>query len=111
MSVAAPLPAEILSSLSLPELVEYRMRHDPMHAITLFPGKTANHRPSRITYLEFGRAVQRFAQIIALNPVLKRGKIVGLMADCDALLYITAIAGFAHGGITVSSKLICSSWI
>jgi acyl-CoA synthetase (AMP-forming)/AMP-acid ligase II len=103
MSAAAPLSAELLSSLSLPDLVEYRMRHDPEHTFTLFPGKASNDQPSRITYLEFGRAVQRFARTITAHPPLKKGCVVGLIANCDTLLYITAIAGFAHGGITVSS--------
>jgi acyl-CoA synthetase (AMP-forming)/AMP-acid ligase II len=106
MSAISKPSIETLASLTLPEVVEYRLKHDPNHTFTLFPSETADDKPSRITYLEFGRAVQRFARAVQSGTNLKKGEVVGLIANCDALLYITAVAGFAHAGITVSRDFL-----
>jgi acyl-CoA synthetase (AMP-forming)/AMP-acid ligase II len=98
-----------LISLTLPELVEYRLCHNSDDTFVLFPGHSVGDEPSRITYLEFGRAVQRFARAVQSDYNLKSGDVVGVIANCDALLYITAIVGLLHNGVTVGFILTVES--
>jgi acyl-CoA synthetase (AMP-forming)/AMP-acid ligase II len=90
-----------LEALTLPELIDYHLEHNPDYAFSIFPGKSINDEVSRVSYLEFGRATQRFARAMRRDAPVERSETVGIIANCDSLMYITAIAGLARAGLTV----------
>jgi hypothetical protein len=106
-------PAQVSSStlrtLAFPELVDYHLAHNPDSTYAIFPGKNVSDEPSRISLLEFGRAAQRFARAVYPGAPAKHGAVVGLIADCDTLMYMSAIVGLIRAGFTVSGFLFAES--
>jgi acyl-CoA synthetase (AMP-forming)/AMP-acid ligase II len=105
MQPIAQVSSATLQTLTLPELIDYHLDNNPDCTFTVFPGKSVDDGPSLISYLEFGRAVQRFARAVCPDAPVIRGEIVGIIANCDSLTYITAIAGLTRAGLTVRSRL------
>jgi acyl-CoA synthetase (AMP-forming)/AMP-acid ligase II len=108
MGPPASVPAEVWSTLTLPELIDYHLEHNPTQPWAIFPSATPGAEPEKITYLEFARATQRFARIVCAGgdvPV-KRGEIVGILVHTDSLLYVSAVGGLMRGGFTVR----CPVW-
>jgi acyl-CoA synthetase (AMP-forming)/AMP-acid ligase II len=103
MQPIAHISSHTLQNLTLPELIDYHLEHNPNLTFTVFPGESADDEPSRVSYLEFGRATQRFARAICPTAPVKSSEVVGLVANCDALMYTTAIAGFIRAGFTAST--------
>jgi acyl-CoA synthetase (AMP-forming)/AMP-acid ligase II len=89
----------------LPGLIDYRLRTHPDSIFVIFP---SGDELSRITFLEFGRACQRFARIVAPGAPLKSGHTVAVVLNCDTLQYLTAIGGLTYAGLTVS--LYCETY-
>ena len=84
---------------TLPSLIDFHLEHNPDSPFVTFPSSGSDTEVSTITFLEYGRACHRFARLTA--SIAQRGEVVGLIANADTLLYITAVAGFARAGITV----------
>jgi acyl-CoA synthetase (AMP-forming)/AMP-acid ligase II len=84
----------------LPSLIHYRANHDPDSPFALFP----SHGDSwaRITFSQFAHASHRFARAVRTPTNDGTRQVVGLIVDCDNILYATAIAGLTCGGMTVS---------
>jgi hypothetical protein len=91
-----PLPTEPI----LPSLIDYRLKTQPESTFALF--SSSDDELNRITFLEFGRACQRLARIVAPAAPLKSGYPVAIVANCDTLQYITAVGGLAYAGLAVS---------
>jgi acyl-CoA synthetase (AMP-forming)/AMP-acid ligase II len=85
----------------LPGLIDYRLRTHPDSTFAIFP--SGDDELGRITFLEFGRACQRFARIIAPGAPLESGHVVAVVLNCDTLQYLTAIGGLTYAGLAVSS--------
>jgi acyl-CoA synthetase (AMP-forming)/AMP-acid ligase II len=102
----AQVSSTTLEALTVPELIDYHLEHSPDLTFTTFPGESINDEPSRISFLEFGRATQRFARAVRPDAPVKHGETVGIIANCDSLMYITAIAGLVRAGLTVRLCLL-----
>jgi acyl-coenzyme A synthetase/AMP-(fatty) acid ligase len=100
-------PAQVSSStlrtLAFPELVDYHLAHNPDSTYAIFPGKNVGDEPSHISLLEFGRAAQRFARAVYPGAPVNHGAVVAFIANCDTLMYMSAIVGLIRAGFTVSS--------
>jgi hypothetical protein len=71
---------------------------------------TIGQEPIKITYYEFGRACERIAQLVRPRPnAYDQGEVIALIANCDTLLYHTAIAGCVWSGLTVRGQIIYRS--
>jgi acyl-CoA synthetase (AMP-forming)/AMP-acid ligase II len=101
----AQVSSAALETLTFPELIDYHLENNPNRTFTLFPGDSVDDEPSGISYLEFGRATQRFARAVRPDAPVKYGETVGIIANCDSLMYITAVAGLARAGLTVRLRL------
>jgi acyl-coenzyme A synthetase/AMP-(fatty) acid ligase len=101
MQPIAQISSSILETLTLPELVDYHLEHNPDCTYAIFPGENVGDKPSRISFLEFGRAAQRFARAVCPDAPTKCGEVVGIIATCDTLMYMTAIVGLVRAGYTV----------
>jgi acyl-CoA synthetase (AMP-forming)/AMP-acid ligase II len=97
----APISEQTVASLTLPGIADYHRAHNPHHTYAVFPGDAPSAPPRRVTFLEFGRAVARFARAVRPRAPSARGEVVGLIAHCDSLLYVTAMAGFMRAGLAV----------
>ena len=84
---------------TLPGLIDFHMEHNPDSAFALYPSPSSTEQASAVSFLEFGRACHRFASVAA--GIAQPGEVVGLIANADTLLYVTALAGFSNAGITV----------
>jgi hypothetical protein len=104
MSRWTPITAEVTSTLSLSELIDYHLEHNPDHVFSFFPAANPDDQPERVSFLEFGRATQRFARKVCMggDAPVKRGEIVGIVANVDSLMYMTALGGLVRAGLTVS---------
>jgi acyl-CoA synthetase (AMP-forming)/AMP-acid ligase II len=103
MAPFAPIPTEISSKLTLPELLDYHAEHNSEFPWAVFPGATPGAETEKVTYLEFARAAQRFARVVCAGDDLptKRGQVVGVVASTDSLLYVAAVGGLMRAGFTV----------
>jgi acyl-CoA synthetase (AMP-forming)/AMP-acid ligase II len=97
----AQVSSTTLETLTLPELVDYHIEHNSDHTFSVFPGESVSDERSRVSYLEFGRAAQRFARAVHSDAPVARSETVGIIVNCDSFMYITAIAGLARAGLTV----------
>jgi acyl-CoA synthetase (AMP-forming)/AMP-acid ligase II len=101
------ISASQAASLTLSELIEYHHLHNPEQTYAVFPGPTDNpdSGPERITFLEFARASHRFVRAVCKSLhvaiPLYSGEVVGVIANVDTVLYITAVAGLVCAGFTV----------
>lgn len=87
-------------SLTLPEVVDFHRTHNPTVPIYVFVEDGVDHL-TEITYLEFGRAVDRVAH--SLRPG-RRGpgrEVVAVVALSDSLLYQTLVVGIMMAGLIV----------
>jgi acyl-CoA synthetase (AMP-forming)/AMP-acid ligase II len=105
MAPFAPIPTEISSTLTLPELIDYHAEHNPEFPWAVFPGGASGEETEKVTYLEFARAAQRFARVVCAGGDVptKRGEVVGIVANTDSLLYVAAVGGLMRAGFTVRS--------
>jgi hypothetical protein len=103
MAPIARVPLDVLENSTLAELIDYYAEHHPDSSFTVFPGESADHKPSHVSFLEFGRAAQRFAQAIYPDAPVEHREVVGLLINADSLMYLTAIAGIVRSGSTVST--------
>jgi acyl-CoA synthetase (AMP-forming)/AMP-acid ligase II len=98
----SPIPA-IDESFGLASLIDYHAVHNADRPFAvLAPDELCN--ASQITFLEFGRACQRFACSMVPHAPVGRSEVVGLIINCDTIMYVTAIAGLIRAGLTVSSQ-------
>jgi acyl-coenzyme A synthetase/AMP-(fatty) acid ligase len=91
-----------LETLTVAELIDYHLEHNPDDSFAVFPGEHAGDEPSRISFLEFGRASHRFARTIYPDAPAKEKEVVGVVVNADSLMWITALAGIMRAGFTVS---------
>jgi long-subunit acyl-CoA synthetase (AMP-forming) len=84
----------------LPSLINDRAKQSPDSTFASFPSDEETR--SRITFSQFAQACHRFARIISPQDVGRQEGAVGIIANCDTILYLTAIAGLVCGGMTVS---------
>jgi acyl-CoA synthetase (AMP-forming)/AMP-acid ligase II len=108
MQPIAQVSPTALETYTLPELIDHHLKHNPRCTFAVFPGESVGDEPSRISFLEFGRAVQRFARAVSPDAPVNQSETVGIIANCDSLMYMTAIAGLARAGLTVRSSLLMS---
>jgi acyl-coenzyme A synthetase/AMP-(fatty) acid ligase len=98
----AQISNRTLVALNLAELIDYHLEHNPYDTFTVFPGESVGDEPSRISFLEFGRASHRFARAIYPDAPVKEREVVGIVVNADSLMWITALAGIVRAGATVS---------
>jgi acyl-CoA synthetase (AMP-forming)/AMP-acid ligase II len=99
----APVPQATLQELPFAELIDYYAEHNPDHSFNVFPGAADGDALSRISFLEFGRAAQRFARAIYPDAPVKKREVVGLLVNADSIMWTAALAGLIRAGVTVSS--------
>jgi acyl-CoA synthetase (AMP-forming)/AMP-acid ligase II len=95
-----------LDTLTFAEIIDYHADHNPGHPFTVFPGAAVGDDLSRISYLEFGRATQRFARAIYPDAPVKQREVVGVIVNADSLMWTTAVAGLIRAGSTVSDSYV-----
>jgi hypothetical protein len=80
-------------------LIQYRLDHSPKDAFVVFPSEDESF--TSVTFRDFGRACHRFSLTVCPEAPVTRGEIVGLVVNCDTLMYQTAICGLVRAGLTV----------
>jgi hypothetical protein len=106
MRRSAPISAALTTTLTLAEVIDHHAAHNAELTFAFFPAADPADEPERVTYLEYGRATQRFARAVCAGgdvPV-KRGEVVGILANVDSLLYMAAVGGLIRAGLTVSTS-------
>jgi hypothetical protein len=75
--------------------------------MNVFPSRTGD--VGVIIYRDFALGCQRFMRAVCPQVPVTRGEVVGLLLQCDTLMYQTAICGLVRAGLTVSTDEWSSS--
>jgi acyl-CoA synthetase (AMP-forming)/AMP-acid ligase II len=100
MEFPSPIPA-LSSTFGFAHIIDYHAVHNAERPMAVF-APDDSHKPSPVTFFEFGRACQRFARSVAPEAPIAKGEVVALLANCDTIMYMTAISGLIRAGLTVS---------
>ncbi|TFK53343.1 putative aminoadipate reductase [Heliocybe sulcata] len=87
-------------SVALPDLVDLRLQENPERTYAVFPSDAPHGEPTHITYLEWCRAAHRVAHLLRPQPDFERREVVGVLVNCDTLMYATTITGLIRAGLT-----------
>jgi acyl-CoA synthetase (AMP-forming)/AMP-acid ligase II len=96
------------TSAVLAGLLQHRLDHHPDGILDVFPLRTGGL--GFINYRDFGLGCRRFIRAICPQAPVTRGTVVGLILQCDTLMYQTAICGLIRAGLTVSVLSLSPSY-
>lgn len=91
-------------SLFLPEMVEFNAKRNPTHRFYTFHDEHTNDL-CHISHLEFYRACQRVAHAIRPNRQGSGSTVVGIISNCDTILYQALVMGVIYAGLIVRPPL------
>ncbi|KAF4610030.1 hypothetical protein D9613_010647 [Agrocybe pediades] len=94
-SSIAPPPADC--SVTIPESLDYHTRLHPYEPIFIF-SEDGKPEPTNVSYLEFGRAVDRVAHYLRPGREGEGGKVIAFVALSDVLLYQAITLGIVRAG-------------
>ncbi|KZT28824.1 putative aminoadipate reductase [Neolentinus lepideus HHB14362 ss-1] len=86
-------------SVGLAELVDFRLQQNPDRTYAVFPSDAPDGEPTHITYLEWTRAIHRVAHILRPELDFRKREAVGIIANCDTLMYSTTIVALMRAGL------------
>lgn len=86
----------------LATLIDHHAQNNPATPIYVFP--SSNGARSQISHYEFSRACERVGRLIQPDITNLQEEVVGLIGDCDTLVYQTVVAGCACQGIVVCTS-------
>ncbi|TFK50396.1 acetyl-CoA synthetase-like protein [Heliocybe sulcata] len=86
-------------TISLTELVDLRLEHNSDRTYAVFHSDTPDGELRHITYLEWGRAIHRLAHILRPESHYKPRDVVGIVVNCDTLMYSTTIVALMRAGL------------
>jgi hypothetical protein len=95
------------TSAVLAGLLHYRLENNPDDILNVFPSPTGGL--GVITYRDFGLGCRRFMHAVCPLAPVAQGEVIGLLLQCDMLMYQTAICGLLQAGLTVSSSQVSGS--
>jgi hypothetical protein len=95
-------------SLFLPEMIEFNAKHNPTHPFYAFYEERVNDL-CHVSHLEFYRACQRVAHAVRPNREGPDNTVIGIIANCDTILYQALTMGVIYAGHIVR-HLHLSDW-
>jgi hypothetical protein len=87
------------TSAVLAGLLQCRLDHHPDGILKVYPSRTGD--ADVVTYRDFALGCQRFTRAVCPQVPVARGEVVGLLLQCDTLMYQTALCGLIRAGLTV----------
>jgi len=88
-------------SVTLPESVDFHRKHNPNETIYVF-AEDGKPEPTKISFLEFGRAADRVAHHIRPGRGGQDRQVIAFVALSDTLLYQAVTMGIMRAGFIVS---------
>ncbi|KZT21262.1 acetyl-CoA synthetase-like protein [Neolentinus lepideus HHB14362 ss-1] len=85
-------------SVAFAELVDFRLQHNSDRTFAVFPSDVSDGEPIHITYLEWCRAIHRVAHILRPKAEFESRQVVGIVVNCDTLMYSTIIVALIRAG-------------
>lgn len=93
-------------SISLfPGFVDFHAKHNPERPWVLFPSFEDPSKATAITYTELANATHRIAHRARPGREGPEGLVVGLLINCDSILYVALMHGLLRAGIVVCIHL------
>lgn len=92
-----------------PGFVDFHAKHNPERPWVVFPSFEDPSKASAITFSELANATHRIAHLARPGREGPEGSAVGLLINCDNILYVALIHGLLRAGIVVSVQLAYSS--
>ncbi|KZT23244.1 acetyl-CoA synthetase-like protein [Neolentinus lepideus HHB14362 ss-1] len=86
-------------SSTLAELVDFRLQYNSDHTYAVFPSDDPDGEPTHITHLEWCRAIHRVAHVLRPKPDMEKREVVGIIVNCDTLMYSTTIMALIRAGL------------
>ncbi|KZT20596.1 acetyl-CoA synthetase-like protein [Neolentinus lepideus HHB14362 ss-1] len=86
-------------SIAFAELVDFRLQHNSDHTYAVFPSDDPDGEPTHITHLEWCRAIHRVAHVLRPKPDMAKREVVGIIVNCDTLMYSTTIMALIRAGL------------
>lgn len=103
--VDCPQPPPLDGSVSiLPGFVDFHALHNPHHPWAYLP-TTSGSKPCAISFGELARASHRIAYTLRPCGTGVDGAVVGVLVQCDSLLYVALLIGMTRAGLVVSTSL------
>ena len=96
-----PLPPVDGSISVFPGFVDFHAEHNPARPWVLFPSFDDPSRPSSISFAELANATHRIAHRARPGRKGPEGSVIGLLINCDAILYATLLYGLVRAGLVV----------
>ena len=94
------------SILVLPGFADFHAVHNPDLPWAVFPSREDATKSESISFAEFANATHRIAH--AFRPHREGnhdGEVVGVVINCDSILYCATIVGLARAGFVVRLPL------
>lgn len=89
-------------SVTLPEVVDFHRKHNTYETAYVF-SQDGHPEPTKISFLEFGRAADRVAHYIRPGRTGPDREVVAFVALSDSLLYQAVTLGITRAGFIVSA--------
>ena len=101
-----PLPPPLDGSIPvLPGFLDFHVKHNPARPWVLYPSPSGAGVVA-VTFGEFSRATHRIAHRLRPHRSGTEGEVVGVLVQCDVILYITLLVGMTRAGLVVSTVYI-----
>ncbi|KAF8192961.1 putative aminoadipate reductase [Pholiota molesta] len=94
-------------SVTLPEVVDFHRQHNTYETAYVF-SQEGHPEPTKISFLEFGRAADRVAHYIRPGRAGEDREVVAFVALSDSLLYQAVTLGITRAGFIIKSELAAS---
>ena len=85
----------------VPGFVDFHAKHNPERPWVLFPSFNDPAKATSITFAELANATHRIAHLARPGRQGTEGAVVGLLINCDTILYIALMHGLMRAGIVV----------
>lgn len=110
MSANSFVPIPLDRSIPFAGMVDFHAKHNPTRPYAILaPTSDAGGSTSNVSWLEFSRATHRAAHLI--NPIVNgrqqipAGKVIGIFALTDSIVYQAIVMGIVRSGNIVSALL------
>lgn len=85
----------------LPGFLDFHAKHNPGRPWVLF-SSPSNTEVTSVSFSDFASATHRIAHALRPNRTGAENAVVGVLVQCDVILYITLLVGMIRAGLVVS---------
>ena len=82
-------------------MLDFHAQHNPNEPFAIFPSASGDGTTT-LSYKELSDASHRIAHALRPGRAGPEGEVVGIIVNCDTIMYLAVVAGLTRAGMIVS---------